>query len=44
MLVSQSQPMGELDELHAGAEQLVNRDLVAAALGRADAGAPGRAA
>ncbi len=34
MLVNQSQPMGELDELHAGAEQLVNRDLVVAALGR----------
>ena len=34
MLVSQSQPIGELDELHAGAEQLVNRDLVVAALGR----------
>ena len=34
MLVNQSQPMGELDELHAGAEQVVNRDLVVAALGR----------
>jgi RNA polymerase sigma-70 factor (ECF subfamily) len=34
MLVNQSQPMGELDELRSGAEQLVNRDLVVAALGR----------
>jgi RNA polymerase sigma-70 factor, ECF subfamily len=34
MLVNQSQPSGELAELHAGAEQLVNRDLVVAALGR----------